>query len=364
MDDINNYVFSKEKCLGKGSFSKVYLGKNIMNDENIAIKLIDTSKCKKIVDINKEIEILRDLNHENIIHLEKSIIKDDKLYIILEYCPLGDLNTFFHKVAIKEKYVKHYAKQIIDGLMYLSSKNIMHRDIKPHNILLKNIYTIKLTDFGFAKHYNNHVDMTSTLCGSPIYMAPEIMKLKHYDYKADIWSLGVVLYELLYSSYPFIARNHYELVKVVDKNEVHFLDYPVISDECKQFIKILLHKNPKKRASFKNIIEHIWLKSHDKLNILTSSSTFELYHEFIVKDKPIDVDSSLIESSISNDSYTSSISNSNEEIFKFDEEDSFQSNQVDNNDIHDYVIVEDNTKTIALTYSLHDLYQKFIDNYF
>ena len=108
----------------------------------------------------------------------------------------------------------------------------------------------------------------------------------------------------------------------------------------------------------------MWLKSHDKLNILTSSSTFELYHEFIVNDKSQDKESSLIESNISNNSYTSSVSYNSEEIFKFDEEDSFQSNQVNNNDIHDYVIVEDNIKTIALTYSLHDLYQKFIDNYF
>ena len=82
MDDINNYVFSRGNCLGKGSFSKVYLGKNIINDENIAIKLIVIPKCKNFVDINKEINILRDLNHENIVQLEESIIIDNKLYIV------------------------------------------------------------------------------------------------------------------------------------------------------------------------------------------------------------------------------------------------------------------------------------------
>ena len=354
MDDINNYVFSRENCLGKGSFSKVYLGKNIINDENIAIKLIDITKCKNFVDINKEIDILKELNHENIIQLEKSIMKDNKLYIILEYCPLGDLNKFFNKVSIKEQYVKHYAKQIIDGLMYLSSKNIMHRDIKPHNILLKNIYTIKLTDFGFAKYYNN-IDMTSTLCGSPIYMAPEIMKLKKYDYKADIWSLGVVLYELLYATHPYTARNHFELVKVIEKNEIQFLDYPIISDQCKQFISILLHKNPVKRASFYDIINHYWLNNDNTLRILTSSSTFELYNEFIVKDKEQNINTS------SNNSITSPLSSSSEEIFKFDDEDNFKSIDLNKDG---YVMVQDNVKTIAMTYSLHDLYQKFIDDYF
>jgi serine/threonine-protein kinase ULK/ATG1 len=360
MDDINNYVFSKDSCLGKGSFSKVYLGKNIINDENVAIKLIDIPKCNNFVDINKEINILRELNHENIVQFEDSILKDNKLYIVLEYCPLGDLNKFFNKVAIKEQYVKHYARQIIDGLMYLSSKNIMHRDIKPHNILLKNIYTIKLTDFGFAKYYNN-VDMTNTLCGSPIYMAPEIMKLKNYDYKADIWSLGVVLYELLYSAHPFTARNHFELVKVIEKNEVQFLDYPVLTDQCKQFISILLHKNPTKRASFHDIIDHVWLNNWNTFNILTSSSTYELYNEFIVQDRSKDINT-VSTDSMSNNSMTSLLSSSNEEIFKFDDEDNFKS--IDLSDHGDYVMVEDNVKTIAMTYSLHDLYQKFIDNYF
>lgn len=360
MDDINNYVFSRGNCLGKGSFSKVYLGKNIINDENVAIKLIDIPKCNNFVDINKEINILRDLNHENIVQLEESIIKDNKLYIVLEYCPLGDLNKFFNKVVIKEQYVKHYARQIVDGLMYLSSKNIMHRDIKPHNILLKNIYTIKLTDFGFAKYYNN-VDMTNTLCGSPIYMAPEIMKLKNYNYKADIWSLGVVLYELLYATHPFTARNQFELVKVIENNEVQFLDYPVLTDQCKQFISILLHKNPTKRASFHDIINHAWLNNWNTFNILTSSSTYELYNEFIVQDSSKDVNT-LSADSMSNNSTSSPASSSNEEIFKFDDEDSFRSIDLSDND--DYVMVEDNVKTTVMTYSLHDLYQKFIDNYF
>jgi serine/threonine-protein kinase ULK/ATG1 len=365
MDDINNYVFSKDNYLGKGSFSRVYLGKNIINNEEVAVKIINISKCNQYIDINKEIEILRELHHENIVKLEDSILKDEQLYIILEYCSLGDLNKFFNKVAIKEIYVKHYAKQIIDGLMYLSSKNIMHRDIKPHNILLKNIYTIKLTDFGFAKHYNN-TDMTSTLCGSPIYMAPEIMKLKNYNYKADIWSLGVVLYELLFAEHPFTARNHFELVKVIENNEVKFLDYPAISNECKQFITILLNKNPLKRASFNDIVNHQWLKNNTII-ILSSSSTYQLYNEFIVnKNQNLNI----------SDSNNCISLDSDENIFNFDNDDmdinsltsinlSDTDSNTDSNIIsNDYVMIDENVKTIALTYSLHDIYNKFIDDYF
>lgn len=363
MYDINNYIFSKDDTIGKGSFSKVYLGKNIINNKKVAIKIINIHKCNKILDINKEINILKSIDHINIVNLEESIINNNKLYIVLEYCPLGDLNKFFNKVAVKEIYVKYYAKQIIDGLLYLSSKNIMHRDIKPHNILLKNIYTIKLTDFGFAKYYDNTIDMSTTLCGSPIYMAPEIMKLKTYNYKADIWSLGVVLYELLFNEYPFIARNHFELVKIIEQNEVKFLDYPIISDDCKKFISLLLNKNPIKRPSYYDIINHSWLINNSSIKKLKESSTYQLYNEFIVND------SSSCESISDNNSCTSSRSNNNNEIFEFDDEDNFKTIELSKND--DYVIVDNNdhndiniTKTTVLTYSFHDIYQKFIDNYF
>ena len=187
------------------------------------------------------------------------------------------------------------------------------------------------------------------------------MKLKNYDYKADIWSLGVVLYELLYATHPFTARNQFELVKVIENNEVQFLDYPVLTDQCKQFISILLHKNPTKRASFHDIIDHVWLNNWNTFNILTSSSTYELYNEFIVQDRSKDINT-VSTDSMSNNSMTSLLSSSNEEIFKFDDEDNFKS--IDLSDHGDYVMVEDNVKTIAMTYSLHDLYQKFIDNYF
>ena len=137
MFEIDDYIYSSNNTLGRGSFSTVYLGENIINQEKIAIKKISLEKYKSIaIDIQNEIKILQKLNHPNIVSLVHRAIKDNQLYIILEYCPLGDLHEFYKEKYVKEYYVCHYAKQIISGLKYLATMNIMHRDIKPHNILI------------------------------------------------------------------------------------------------------------------------------------------------------------------------------------------------------------------------------------
>ena len=126
----------------------------------------------------------------------------------------------------------------------------MHRDIKPHNILLKNIYTIKLSDFGFAKYYNA-TDLTKTMCGSPIYMAPEIMLCKKYNYKTDIWSVGIVLYELLFGIPPYVAQTHHQLILNIEANDIVFPTHNPISDSCRRFLLTLIVKDPEKRNNYK-----------------------------------------------------------------------------------------------------------------
>jgi serine/threonine protein kinase len=353
MNDINNYIFLNNNIIGKGSFSNVYLGKNIINNEQVAIKSIQLSKCIKNYDINNEIDILKKLNHINIVNLQDSIHKKNNLYIILEYCPLGDLHSFFKDDCVKEEYVKHYAKQIVDGMAYLNSMNIMHRDIKPQNILLKDIYSIKLTDFGFAKYYKN-IDLSSTLCGSPIYMAPEIMRLHKYDYKADIWSIGVVIYELLYNEFPYNANNQFELMNVIKQNNFKFLDKIVISDDCKNFLNSLLEKNPTNRPAYEDIIKSEWLSINNNLNKLNLSSTFQLYNEFIVRtDDNLSV-SGKDDDNLSDSGNEESFLNNSEEVFKFDDDDSDTRT--------DYVFVTNSvTKSHIESY---DEIVNVVDNYF
>ena len=400
MNHIDDYIFSDERRLGTGSFSDVYLGENIITNIKVAVKKINIGKYSKILsDIQSEIRILKKLHHPNIITFENNVVQDNYLYIILEYCPLGDLNSFFNKKSVKEEYVKHYAIQLIKGLKYLSSQNIMHRDIKPHNILLKDIYTIKISDFGFAKYYNK-VDLSKTLCGSPIYMAPEIMQFKNYNHKTDIWSLGIVLYELLFGSPPYIAKNHIELMHVIQNNIIKYPSHNPISPQCKFFVNMLLQKDPRDRCGYDEIEQHDWITQYNELEQLDLSSTYQIYNRFIVNP---DTDCTQYDtlssdgSSFSNESLifdceledikkptgfeTIRLDDSADSTIINKQRDSNKNNittetlQSDNiDDVDDYILLEhpisnseiyeNIVKTTTMTYSLTDIYEKLVPDYF
>ena len=392
MLEIKNYVYSQKTTLGKGSFSSVYLGENIISGQKVAIKKINISKFEKFrPHIISEINILKTINHPNIVSLIDNIIETKIIYIILEYCGLGDLAEFYKHTMVKEVYVKHYAKQILDGISYLHQKNIMHRDIKPHNILLSDIYTIKITDFGFAK-YDTTIDLTSTLCGSPIYMAPEIMQCKKYNNKTDIWSFGIVIYQLAFGKLPYTASNQFELMRVVRDTEPIY-DSDLVSNMCKFFIKQLLCKNPDKRPDVKYLQNHEWFKYANVFKKLSSSSTYQLFNEMTINNYNSEINENSNENSNDNSNENSSINIDNsgdDEIFKFDEDINNSNNN--NNKLNysslDEISLEDDpstdnilfeqsavfvdkqhtiqdlSKTNSLLYSLTNLAETFIQNYF
>ena len=133
-----------------------------------------------------------------------------------------------------------------DGLKYLLDKDILHRDLKPQNILLTNEYNIKITDFGFARKINKDV-LLNTLCGSPMYMAPEIINKQDYNYKSDLWSVGVILYQMFYGTVPFNVNNFVQLIKKINSQTI---DYDInnikISAQGLQLLKSLLEINVEK----------------------------------------------------------------------------------------------------------------------
>lgn len=147
----------------------------------------------------------------------------------------------------------------MQALWYLKSKNIIHRDLKPHNILLtekNSVERIKIGDFGLAKVITP-LDLADTMCGSPLYMAPEILRLEGYDEKSDLWSLGIIIYELIYGHTPFSASNHIHLQKLLDDFET--LTFPAgrsISTDCKDLLSRLLEKTPRNRISIRDLRNH------------------------------------------------------------------------------------------------------------
>lgn len=260
---LNNYIFSNKR-IGCGSFSEVYQGYNRKDpNHKVAIKKIRISDNYDLnYRIETEINVMKNLSHPNVIELYDVIgdSEGDHLYLVLEYCAKGDLSKYLNKRPVTEKYAKKYLKQIASGLQYLLSKNIIHRDLKPQNILISSNNALKIADFGFAKFFRGD-EIENTVCGSPLYMAPEIMKDHEYTIKADLWSLGVILYQLLFGKAPFKSKSPARLMREIEtfKFEVP-TDLKIdITMECYELLNSLLQVEPEKRIEWKDFFENSWL---------------------------------------------------------------------------------------------------------
>ena len=264
----NKYIITNKR-IGKGSSATVYLGYDTETNTEIAVKkfelLENNDKLQR--KIFREIYILKNLKHPNIVKMLDYYYDNtnNNMYLFLEYCSHGSINNFLGKGGyLDEKYVNKLMKQFISAIKYLYSNNYYHRDIKPDNILLTNDYTLKITDFGLAtKNKNNNF---YRLCGSPLYMAPEILISSEYNKLSDIWSIGLVTFQLLYGYHPFYnITNMIELINKY-KNIENIIIPPFkkpddvkLSKECIHFLKQLLQINLKKRINWEELFIHPWI---------------------------------------------------------------------------------------------------------
>lgn len=278
----NQYEIFKSNKLGTSNNSNVYLGRCLdsekakiikRSDKLVAIKKIDIYKLspesKKLVSL--EIQMMKDMinkSHINIVSCYDIIQDDTVVYIIMEYCNDGDMSSILVR-PINEKYIKYYFKQIINAVKYLYNKNIIHGDLKPNNILLNgNKRTVKLCDFGLVKKINETM-IPTLICGSPLYMAPELLSKKSRNqYSSDIWSLGLILYEMIYGYNPLIqCKDIIELTTCVTTKNI---DFPkktssgnIISESCLSLLKSMLDKDSSKRISFIDLFNNDWLNEID-----------------------------------------------------------------------------------------------------
>jgi serine/threonine protein kinase len=261
---IGQYIFNTNHILGHGSFSIIYKGLRTTDNTVVAIKKI--YKIVSLQYIKNEINIMKSLDHPNIAKLYDVIYENhnNKVYIILEYCNGGDLSKYISKK--RNKYDNKYFQEILEGMKYLYDNNIMHRDIKPANFLIHN-HSIKITDFGFAKSFEQN-ELYSTFCGSLLYMSPEILKNQQYTYNTDLWSLGVILYELIVKEHPYYVTDRVQLLHFVNKG------YNI------NFTKI-------NNFNYRNIIEKLLQPNYLQRNHLFPDLT-QLYID-TQEDKPISI---------------------------------------------------------------------------
>jgi serine/threonine-protein kinase ULK/ATG1 len=299
---MDNYVFTRDKLskLGSGSFATVYLAKyegldteHIKKSTNVAIKIIQIRHLtpKALSLLEDEISIMRLLSedrHPNIVYCYDVIRLKDEVWLILEYCDSGSLKDILQR-PIKEKYAQFYFCQLANGLRYLDSKNIIHRDIKPQNILLTNKRKIlKIADFGFAKQARE-TSLHDTMCGSPLYMSPEILNRDIYNNQSDLWSIGMLLYELLYGQNPF--NNCKTVDELKDTMTTLVIDIPPhntknkdVSPNCTSLLKNLLEKKVMNRITWDEFFDHPWVKQYhydkdyDKQLIAVSPELFTPPH--------------------------------------------------------------------------------------
>jgi serine/threonine protein kinase len=252
---VGRYTVSS--LLGRGSYSKVYMAVG-EDGKTVALKRVSLSRLSPSVRqrLEAEVSIMHTIKHPSIVELITSFRDKNALYLVLEYVNGAELERVISPTLDRE-IARHFAKQLVDALAYLAKHNIVHRDIKPRNILVQRDQTLKLLDFGFARLYEEQ-DMMGTICGSPIYMAPELLQMQPYTYKADVWSLGIVLYQLVYGVLPFgHASSIIDIRRIILSSIV---PHPAGADpEVVNLINSILCKDPVTRPRLEKIAEHPWL---------------------------------------------------------------------------------------------------------
>lgn len=254
---LGNYVIKHK--LGSGQFGAVYYCIDLTTNEEFAIKIISLDKISANPRMNSliknEINALSKIDNPNIIKLKEFIQSKNNFYFVYEYCNGGTLEDYIGgKKKLSEKEALYFFSQIVNGFKSLFIHKVLHRDLKPANILIHNDI-VKIADFGFCKPLENNLDLAQTMVGSPIYMAPEILKGEDYNIKADIWSMGVVLFEMLFGFCPYEDKNIFSLLNQINTSPLVIPKHiNNISKSTENLLKNLLVVDPSKRIEWSEII--------------------------------------------------------------------------------------------------------------
>lgn len=266
--EYKSVQYQLKQIIGKGSYGVVYKAVNKKTSQEVAIKEVNYQDDEELLDIMSEIDLLKNLNHVNIVKYHGFIQKQHNLYIILEYCSMGSLKSLLTKNRrpLNEREAQLYVKQTLCGLNYLHEQGVIHRDIKAANILLDSHNTVKLADFGVSTMVNN---TAMTLAGSLNWMAPEIIGNRGASTLSDIWSLGATVVELLTSNPPFhnlVDMNIYYAIE----NDTYFPPSS-FSKEVKDFLQQCFAKNMYKRPTAIQLLQHPWItkqnNNDDKIEV-------------------------------------------------------------------------------------------------
>ena len=264
--------YNIQNVLGKGTFGEVYKATHVKAGFTCAVKCIDKEKLKSnevyFELMMNELGVLQKTSHPHIMRIFELFEDDHTFFIVSEFIKGGELfDRIVNLKKFDEQTAAYVINQILLALNYIHSNKIMHRDLKPENILLESEkvdnLNIKLSDFGFATYYQPNGEGESLQCGSPLYMAPEIIKNEDYTEKVDIWSTGVITYILLSGRPPYGGKKKEEIYRSIKTSELNFSDplWKKISGSAIDFIRQALNRNQQDRPSAQTLLDHPWIKN-------------------------------------------------------------------------------------------------------
>ena len=256
---VENYVLYDS--IGAGQYGKVFRAKNTKTNETVAVKTIPLQKFAQVPKLEEftsnEIKTLARINNVNVVRFIEMLKTVNNLYQVYEFCEGGTLEDVIRKRKfIPEREALDIFLQLLNGFKAIYKENILHRDLKPSNILVHN-GVFKIADFGFCKKVSGPQELTFTMVGSPIYMAPEILKGFPYNIKGDIWSLGVVLYEMLFGVCPFEDKTLAGLIYQIDKKPLIFpRKINNISQPTETLLRKMLVLDHRNRISWDELLQY------------------------------------------------------------------------------------------------------------
>mmetsp|Transcript_4732 Transcript_4732/g.10265 ORF Transcript_4732/g.10265 Transcript_4732/m.10265 type:complete len:876 (-) Transcript_4732:168-2795(-) len=276
-DGFTVHKYLRGRLLGKGGFAKVYWCTSLDTNRHYAVKIVPKAnlvKSRARQKLQAEIKIHRSLKHGNVCEYKHFFEDKENCYILLELCQNQSMNEMIkRRKRLTEPEVKYYMKQLLEAVQYMHDVNVIHRDLKLGNLFLDKNLTVKVGDFGLATRLSNSEEKRKTICGTPNYIAPEVIdgnkEKRGHSFEVDVWSMGVICFTTLVGKPPYESKDVKSTYQRILANQYEFPSHIPISRHARELISAMLQTNPQKRPTLEQMSQHPFF-THDASNIPSS----------------------------------------------------------------------------------------------